>query len=113
MEEGGREGRDGGRMPKQAGEEGAGPTEIEAVKNGSGRRSRPMEMCQEGSSINILMKASQALEGPQEQPAFHQPRGLPKTPRLQEISILPVLHCEGVSLPKGVGPKCPAANMLH
>lgn len=54
------------------GEEGAGPTTIEAVKNGSGERSCPMEMCQEGSSINILIKASQALEGPREQTAFHQ-----------------------------------------
>lgn len=54
------------------GQEGAGPTTIEAVKNGSGERSCPMEMCQEGSSINILIKASQALEGPREQTAFHQ-----------------------------------------
>lgn len=44
--------------------------QTEAVKNGRGERSCPMEMCREGSSINILIKASQALESPREQTAF-------------------------------------------
>lgn len=44
--------------------------QTEAVKNGTGERSCPMEMCHEGSSINILIKASQALESPREQTAF-------------------------------------------
>lgn len=43
---------------------------IEALKNGRGEGSCPMEMCHEGSSINILIKASQALESPREQTAF-------------------------------------------
>lgn len=77
------EGRQGGRTGAEylnrpvvrCSEKGAGPT---TIKNGSSERSCPMEMCQEGSSINILIKASVALEGPREQTAFHQPRGLPK-----------------------------------
>lgn len=66
------------RLAMRCGEEGAGPTTIEAVKNGSGQPSRPMEMCHEGSSINILIKASRTLEGPRVQTASHQPRGVPK-----------------------------------
>lgn len=44
--------------------------QIEALKNGRSKGSCPMEMCHEVSSINILIKASQALESIREQTAF-------------------------------------------
>lgn len=54
---------------------------IEALKNGRGERSRPVEMCHEGSSINILIKVSQALESPREQTAFSTHTGAQSRPR--------------------------------
>lgn len=40
---------------------------LRRLKNGGGGEgSRPVEMCHEGSSINILIKASQAPESPRE-----------------------------------------------
>lgn len=44
--------------------------QIDALKNGRDEGSCPIEMCHEGSAINILIKASQALENPPQQPAF-------------------------------------------
>lgn len=44
--------------------------QIEALKNGRGEGFCPMEMCHEGSSINILIKAGLAPDRPREQTAF-------------------------------------------
>lgn len=59
--------------------------QIEALKNGRGNGSCPMEMCHEGSAINILIKASQALENPREETAFSSHTGAQTQPPQQKI----------------------------
>lgn len=41
-------------------------SQIKALKKGTSNVSCPVEMCHEDSGINILIKASQALESPRE-----------------------------------------------
>lgn len=90
--------------------------QIEALKNGRGEGSCPVEMCHEGSSINILIKASQALESPREMTAFSTHTGGPK-PLSQRVNGRTFKFCQYcivrvLAFPKE-SPKCLPANMLR
>lgn len=72
----------------------------------------PWKCVMKAASINILIKASQALESPREQTAFpaqtRGPKPLSQHVNDRTFQFLPVLHCEGVRLPPEEPPlNCP------
>lgn len=80
--------------------------QTEALKNGRERGDPvPWKCVMKAVSINVLIKASQALESPREQTAFSThtrgPKPLSQHVNDRTFKFLPVLHCEGVRLPRG------------